>query len=485
LALNCTPSLRHSDWVRYHETGNMKSAAVTALAALGSVAVAAKDGRTFGVLHFNNKQLTIGRADPIVNPGVPSPHLHHILGGSAFSLNSTGKTLQNSQCTSAQVVGDNSNYWFPSLYFRDPKTKKFEPVELFYAQVYYFFEPTNDDIKPFPLGLQMVIGDVNTRSPPAGGASGNTDPSKGPLNPIKWTCPRKSYDPPSWKADSDGSMGGMPDKNNKGEGVGFPDANCDGYASPLRADLHFPSCYNPKAGLTDYKNNMAYPTNAGHGRRDCPSGWIHVPHIFFEVYWNTPKFKDRWTPFQGKQPFVLSNGDATGYSLHADFMSGWDEKLLQHIIDTCNTGGKGLEQCPGLTYGSTKKECKIDNPVPETTSGVLDALPGNNPISGWAYGPKPNSEHSSEAAAKPDATSEPSVQKKDSTTPASAPTTSIPGVVGSPLPSKGAEDAQCTPKIVTVWETVTVTAEAPAAKTPSSNNRRRGYDHVRRQRKQE
>ncbi|UNI14319.1 hypothetical protein JDV02_000959 [Purpureocillium takamizusanense] len=466
----------------------MKFTAATSLAALAGFAAAAKDGRTFAVLHFNDKQLTIGRADPIVNPGVSSPHLHHILGGSAFGLNSTGKDLQKSKCTSAQVTGDNSNYWFPSLYFRDPKTAKYEPVELFYAQVYYFFEATNDDIKAFPLGLQMVIGDVNTRSPPAGGASGNTDPSKGPLNPIKWTCPRKSYNPPSWAEDSDGTKNGMPDKNNKGEGVGFPDADCDGYASPLRADLHFPSCYNPKAGLTDYKNNMAYPTEAGNGKRDCPKGWIHVPHIFFEVYWNTPKFQDRWVPFKGKQPFVLSNGDATGYSLHADFMAGWDEKLLQHIIDTCNTGTSGMENCPGLFYGKNKEKCEIDNPSPENISGVLDALPGDCPISGWSYGPKPDSPpSSSKEAAKPEATtSEPSVQQTDSPTPAPSPTTSSARpAVGSSLPSKGAQDAQCTPKTVTVWETVTVTAAVPAAETASTNNRRHVYEHVRRQRKQQ
>jgi hypothetical protein len=32
-------------------------------------------------------------------------------------------------------------------------------------------------------------------------------------------------------------------------------------------------------------------------------------------------FASRWTPGQGKQPFVLANGDPTGYSLHADFVS--------------------------------------------------------------------------------------------------------------------------------------------------------------------
>ncbi|GJN70086.1 hypothetical protein PLICBS_004138 [Purpureocillium lilacinum] len=157
------------------------------IASLASnTAAVAKDTRTFAVLRFTNKQLTIGRADPIVTPGRPSPHLHHVLGGSAFNSNVTGTDLARSKCSTANIKGDNSNYWFPSLFFRDPKSGKYEDVEIYYAQVYYFFEPTNDDIKAFPLGLNMVVGDANTRSPPAGGATGNLDPSRGPLNTVKW-----------------------------------------------------------------------------------------------------------------------------------------------------------------------------------------------------------------------------------------------------------------------------------------------------------
>ncbi|KJZ78920.1 hypothetical protein HIM_01693 [Hirsutella minnesotensis 3608] len=365
----------------------MKSAVAAALVAL-MAAAEAKDGRTFAVLRFNNKQLTKGRIDPLRNPGETAPHVHNILGGSAFSTTSTGKDLAHSKCTTAKVKGDNSNYWFPSLYFKDPKTGKLEDVELFYANAYYFFESTNDQIKAFPLGLGMISGDVDTRSPPAGGSVTNLDPSKGPVNPVKWTCPRDGnrYDPPSWPANSDGKLAGIGDPINKGEGVGFPDVNCDGYASPLRADIHFPSCYNPEIGLTDYKKNMVFPSDSGNGKLDCPKGHIHVPHLFLEVYWNTPAFKDRWEQNKGSQPFVLSNGDATGFSLHADFMAGWDEKVLQTIIDTCDAGTLGMDKCPNLPYGLTEGDCTIESSINEKIDGPLDALPGKNPVTGWAFG---------------------------------------------------------------------------------------------------
>lgn len=115
----------------------MKFTTVAAVAALASPAVAAKDKRTFAVLRFNNKQLTIARVDPIVNPGVPATHSHHVLGGSNFGMSATGADLLKSTCTNAKVKGDMSNYWFPSMFFKDPKTGKFESVELFYANVYY------------------------------------------------------------------------------------------------------------------------------------------------------------------------------------------------------------------------------------------------------------------------------------------------------------------------------------------------------------
>lgn len=108
--------------------------------------------------------------------------------------------------------------------------------------------------------------------------------------------------------------------------------NCDGYASPLRADIHFPSCYNPTVGLDDYENNMQFPSSAGTtgGKQNCPEGWIHTPHIFYEVYWNTPLFAGLWEQGQGSQPFILSNGDRTGYSLHADFVRHPPTALERH-----------------------------------------------------------------------------------------------------------------------------------------------------------
>ncbi|EHK24609.1 uncharacterized protein TRIVIDRAFT_31434 [Trichoderma virens Gv29-8] len=421
---------------------------------------AAKDSRTFAVLRFTNKGLVTTRADPIVNPGVPSGHVHNVLGGSGFSFSSTGEELLKSNCSTALVKGDYSNYWYPTLYFHDPKTGNLEYVDVYYTNVYYFFEATNDQIKAFPTGLQMLAGNSMSRTVPAAGGGDQLDPSKGPIGNVQFTCPRTSYNPPSYPVGSDGSKAGMVDPNNQGAGVGFPDVTCDGMYSPLRLDIHFPSCYNPKAGLTNYKENTAFPTDAGNGKQDCPPGWIHTPHIFFEVYYDTQPYKGRWTENQGTQPFVFSTGDVTGYSGHADFMAAWDEELLQHIIDTCDAGDAGMDQCPGLFYGLNKGDCTIPPLVNEQVMGTLTKLPGNNPLSGFQYGAAPAMPAASSSSA-PAASSKPAAPA--SSKPASSPS-SKPAAPASSKPASGAN-------VHTVTETITVTAGTPAASSaPTKGN---------------
>ncbi|KAK4123484.1 WSC-domain-containing protein [Parathielavia appendiculata] len=371
----------------------------TVLATLVATVAAAKDKRTFAVLrHYGKGPLTTCRADPIVSPGSPSSHVHTIMGASNFGLNATGESLRQSSCTTAKVKGDLSAYWFPTLYFQDPETGLLEQVKMFYMNVYYFFDATNDDIKAFPTGLQIVSGNAQLRTAPSKSGDAQLDPSKGPVQPAQITCPRSNYNAPSWPEGSDGSMAGI-GSNNDGAGIGFPFQDCDGYASPMRVDVHFPSCYNPQAGLTNYRNNMQFPSDAGNGKLDCPEGWIHVPHMFFETYWDTHALLPRFQNLLGKaSPFVFSNGDTTGFSAHGDFIAGWDEEELQHIIDTCDAGHAGIHSCPGLKNGvnDDSGSCNIKCPVDEVIDGKLEKLPGNNPLAGWGKGggdvaaPQPN-----------------------------------------------------------------------------------------------
>lgn len=59
---------------------------------------------------------------------------------------------------------DLSNYWYPKLYFRDPKSRKLEAVPDGGLTVYYLFRGVNDKknggtgLKAFPNGLKMLTG---------------------------------------------------------------------------------------------------------------------------------------------------------------------------------------------------------------------------------------------------------------------------------------------------------------------------------------
>ncbi|KAI5859802.1 hypothetical protein GGS23DRAFT_261975 [Durotheca rogersii] len=362
----------------------MKSTSTYLLAALAAGA-AAKDFETFAVLRFNNEPgrfAAEGRMDPIVNPGVVATHSHSIMGGSNFATTIEGDQLLGAQCTSAKIANDHSNYWVPNLWFQSPVNGTFKKVPLFYMNVYYKFDATHDEIKAFPPGLKIMSGDVDKRTPPATG-SYQLDPNQGEIQPVQWSCPKQNPAADRYPPGSDGKTAGLADPLNKEAGAGFPVTNCDGYSSPLRQDIHMPSCYNPEAGLDDYKNNMAFPSMTPDWKWDCPSGWIHVPHLFYEVYYDTPQFQNDWDEDGQNQPFVLSNGDRTGYSSHADFVSGWDPDTLQRIIDTCNAGTLGMDTCPDIPGGLNFDTCQIPAEFPDPTEEWISALPGEISLTGW------------------------------------------------------------------------------------------------------
>lgn len=117
----------------------MRTTTASVVSYLAAVAAAAKDARTFAVLRFNGQGfLTEGRMDPIVDPGKAASHYHGIMGGSNFDITLQGDVLLDSNCTTAKIANDFSNYWVPALFFQDPSDQsKFTKVPLFYMNVYY------------------------------------------------------------------------------------------------------------------------------------------------------------------------------------------------------------------------------------------------------------------------------------------------------------------------------------------------------------
>ena len=218
--------------------------------------------------------------------------------------------------------------------------------------VYYLQRPGNDTekIHAFPEGFRMLAGDSNKRS------GGNDLATQG----ISYAC-----------------LGA-----NQPETNDIPKHNCPG---GLRAQVFFPACWNGKdVDSLDHKSHVSYPTQYNNGY--CPDAFpVHMVSIFYEILYDTNLFANQWNGTQ--HPFVFSNGDATGYGLHGNFLNGWDVNVLQNAVDNCNDGSGQVSQCAAVTTytASECQQCQIPTTVLENTSGSIAKLPGCNPIT---HGPE-------------------------------------------------------------------------------------------------
>ncbi|OCK72946.1 WSC-domain-containing protein [Lepidopterella palustris CBS 459.81] len=294
------------------------------------------------------------RADPIVNPGAPASHVHVIAGGSGFNFSMDYNQARASKCSTCNIKEDLSNYWTPKLYYH-AKNGSFISVPIMgddgYGNmggmaIYYNHHrgPNNDVIHPFPPGFRMLAGTSDRRAPSTDVGASNT----GHL------C------------------------DGQGPTENLPTTKC----SQIRSQINMPSCWDGKnLDSADHKSHMSYPIGDMSG--PCPSTHpVRLMSIFYEVTYSLVGFE--W--YSDQQPFVYSNGDATGYGFHGDFVNGWDTAALQRGIDNCATGVPNCEaqNFDLITDQGVTQECKLPAQLNEPVSGVLAELPGCNAVS---YGP--------------------------------------------------------------------------------------------------
>ncbi|KAH1434190.1 hypothetical protein KXX32_000683 [Aspergillus fumigatus] len=295
--------------------------------------------------------LVVERADPIVQPGVAASHAHTIMGGSGFGFTMDYNQTQESKCSSCSPIADKSNYWIPTLYYQ-AENGSFTPVEQNGGALIYYLQrpdPKNKTVLAPPKDLRMVAGNPMDRK------------FKGTHEAEARSYACLDYNGPA-----------------KPETNGFPNYNCP---NGLRSQVFFPSCWNGvDYDSPDHKSHMAYPIDS-YNSGACPESHpIKIVSIFIEVIWKTEAFADMW--YGDSQPFVWSNGDKTGYGLHADFVNGWDVPVLQEALDTCDDMGGDIRNCQVLKlYDDAITEgCLLEPSIDEKLDGWLDALPGCNPV---------------------------------------------------------------------------------------------------------
>lgn len=302
--------------------------------------------------------------------------MHQVVGGNAFNVSmETGDVAQRASCTSCGYADDLSNYWTANVYFkaRNGTFKRVPQVpnrELFNDKytgkttggfVVYYVSGGKNQVTAFKPGFRMLVGDPNNRV------------SK---NLKSQTCFR-CYSAPNFGGDN-----AAPCQDAKLDTEGFPTKPCPG---GIRSNILYPTCWDGKnLDSPDHRTHVAYPKDgpalfSGTGTGGaCPSTHpVRIPQLMLEIVWDTTSFNSPadW-PADGTQPFVLSNGDHTGYGQHGDYVFGWRDDTLQKAMDDakgCMGASCAALKTQGVEVGN---KCTVSRRVGEDSEGWMKQLPG-------------------------------------------------------------------------------------------------------------
>lgn len=319
-------------------------------------------GPYFSFYNRAGPAMSFQRLDPALFPGQQSPHLHSFDGGNALAADMTFETTQESTCTTARIKPDKSLYWRPTLFWNGNNTGFYKVPDKFLKIYYKFGDAGNEKaaVSEFPENFQMIAGDPFKRAEgdnPAG---------------VKWACLGEGYS----RIDS----------------MGFP-KGFDSCKEGLTSELTFPACWNGKD--LDPKNpsaHMAWPTASGKGIDACPEGFKvkRFPSIFIEFWYDVSAFDGHYT--KDDMPWVLSNGDPTGFGFHADFRNGWEKGVLAKATADqgycncgCGCGNDQMKECFGAENVNDDndagfKSCTAKQAFGEDKTQAIDKLPGCNPL---------------------------------------------------------------------------------------------------------
>ena len=337
------------------------------------------------MLRFSCHQAVIDRLDPLITPGrVPSHHQHQIVGGDAFrpAMPPGADVAELATCTTCSYRDDLSNYWTANVYFRArngsyrrvrqaANNQDFFPDDHYGRRqqggmtVYYVSEgaDNNKTTTAFAPGFRMFVGDALLRAKPTA--------EDGPWDLRHQTCYR------CYNATGFGGDVYAPCIDPDGlDTQGFPDRPCPG---GIRSNVLFPTCWDGvNLDSADHRSHVAWPVDGPHNfdgahtAHACPDSHpVRIPQLMYEIVWDTAEFNDPdlWPEEQDgrSQPFVLSNGDTTGYSQHGDYVFGWRGDSLQVGMDAGCIGAN----CPGMATQSVEEglQCVVPEVVGEDYDG--------------------------------------------------------------------------------------------------------------------
>lgn len=269
--------------------------------------------------------------DPIVFPGVPNATHHHTFFGNtavtAFSTNASLRAAGNSTC--AGGILNRSGYWMPSLI----NTATGAPQKPDVVVVYYktIDAKSGPYIKAPPAGLRMIAGKAK--------------PQYLAQSQAAFMCQDLLHvnDAPAY-----GKLWGGP----------YLQA-CGGANELLRMIISFPQCWDGvNLDSPDHQSHMKYACgneceNAqgqiANSANSCPASHpIAIPNITINADFRDLDKSATYRLSSDNYPTTLPGG----YSLHADWMNGWDETIIDRVVKGCINSPKNCEG-PNLGDGYT------------------------------------------------------------------------------------------------------------------------------------
>ncbi|OYY49131.1 MAG: hypothetical protein B7Y48_07420 [Methylophilales bacterium 28-44-11] len=265
--------------------------------------------------------------DPIVFPGVPNATHHHTFfgntGANAYSTNASLRNSGNSTC--AGGILNRSGYWMPSLI----NTSNGAPSKPSVVVVYYkaVDEKSGMYMKAPPAGLRMIAG--NARPLAVADAEGGffCQDQTQVMNPANWGI--------IWQGS-------------------HIKQSCGGPNQMLRMIVTFPQCWDGKnLDSPDHKSHMAFSCGdecenaqgvVTKSANSCPASHpVQIPNITINA---------DFPGLDANAKYRLASDNYStaypgGYSLHADWMNGWDEEIIGRVVKNCinnpkNCGGPNL-----------------------------------------------------------------------------------------------------------------------------------------------
>lgn len=239
--------------------------------------------------------------DPIVYPNQKgAAHHHTFFGNTSVAYNSNlmaFSTTGNSTCKGG--IMNRSAYWVPSMIDTATNTAKTPEVAIFYYKTGR--TPGNLIISP-PKGLRMIAGNSKATNSSTSTANFTCLPALGVKKPFY-----------GWYKTIQ---------------------NC-GVGETMQMNVAFPQCWDGKnLDSPDHQSHMAYTQRLLTTANKCPATHPKsVPQVTvnFNYKITTANLTKNWRLASDNYDKSL----AGGYSSHADWVNGWDEKIIAGFVKNC------------------------------------------------------------------------------------------------------------------------------------------------------